>query len=58
VVTVPRSVPYHPDPIDTMFRLARTVGDLAAYVVKPFVVTCCWYRSDPSKDAEANPGAE
>jgi hypothetical protein len=113
VVTVPRSFPYHPDPIDTMFRPspadlarmvaplvevssaevragrlpryvlaramrghrsavenyraaatagqarpARTVGDLAAYVVKPFVVTCCWYRSDPRKDAEANQVAE
>jgi hypothetical protein len=105
IVTVPRSFPYHPDPIDTMFRPSpadlarmvaplvevssaevragrlpgyvvsravrssrsavenyraaattvdverppRTIGDLASYVVRPFVVTCGWYRSDPAK---------
>ncbi len=105
IVTVPRSFPYHPDPIDTMFRPspadlarmvaplvevssaevragrlpgyvvsralrssrsavenyraaattngverpARTIGDLASYIVRPFVVTCGWYRSDPAK---------
>ena len=27
----------------------RTIGDLASYVVRPFVVTCGWYRSDPAK---------
>jgi hypothetical protein len=105
IVTVPRSFPYHPDPIDTMFRpsrtdLARMVAplvevsstemragtlpgyvvsrafhgfrsavhsyrtggstvdmkrpprtfrDLTGYLVRPFVVTCGWYRSDPKQ---------
>jgi hypothetical protein len=111
IVTVPRSFPYHPDPIDTMFRPstgdlarlvaplvevssaevragrlpryavsravhstrsavgnyraasatstettdhtrpARTVADLAPYLIRPFVVTCGWYRCDPGKVA-------
>ena len=101
VITVPRSFPYHPDPIDTMFRPSpdelssfvepllpvsvaeirsgsllsyaaqrllssrasaatnlresaaphaserapRVVSDLLPWVVRPFVVTCGWYRS-------------
>jgi hypothetical protein len=103
VVSVPRSFPYHPDPIDTMFRPApadlnrlveplvpvsvttvrsgslvgysvgrllhdrnsaatnlrastaahetgrapRELTDLLPWVVRPFVVTCGWYRADP-----------
>jgi hypothetical protein len=101
VVTVPRSFPYHPDPIDTMFRPSpaelaemlqplqqisgvevrsgslvgysvrrllhnrgsavsnfrdavephaserppRAVTDLLPWLVRPFVVTCGWYRA-------------
>ena len=101
VITVPRSVPYHPDPIDTMLRpspaelsqfvepltpvsvaevrsgsllsyaarrllssrasaatnlresvaphdsgrVPRSFADLAPWIVRPFVVTCGWYRS-------------
>jgi hypothetical protein len=107
IVTVPRSFPYHPDPIDTMFRPSpadlarmvaplvevssaevragrlpgyvisramrssrsavdnyraaattaettrppRTLGDLTSYVIRPFVVTCGWFRADPAKAA-------